>query len=174
MKIVEAVKKIYPDIQGGFIYWETKQDGSEWENPIDGLAWENTEFEKPTWEQIQAQLGIIELEEAKTSKLAELDKNRNDFCLIPIEHSGNTYATTLEAKNAINFYIASLPTLASAGDYYAANGEKVSLTKADFKALAALIQAREIESRDKREDLLTQINACTTLQEVAAINIDFE
>ena len=115
----------------------------------------------------------IQLQNAKATKITQLNQNRNNFCLIPIEYSGNIYATTLEAKNAINFYIASLSTLATSGDYYTAEGEKISLTKADFKALAVLIQNREIESRDKRENLLTQINACTTLEEVAAINIEF-
>jgi hypothetical protein len=111
--------------------------------------------------------------DAKNVKINQLNQNRSDFCLIPIEYNGNTYATTLEAKNAINFYIASLSTLASVGDYYTLTGEKVSLTKADFKALAALIQIREIESRDKREILLTEINTCTTIEEINAINIDF-
>jgi hypothetical protein len=111
--------------------------------------------------------------DAKNVKINQLNQNRSDFCLIPIEYNGNTYATTLEAKNAINFYIASLSTLASVGDYYTLTGEKVSLTKADFKALAVLIQTREIESRDKRENLSTEIESCITLEEVESINIDF-
>ena len=110
---------------------------------------------------------------AKTIKIGQLNQNRNDFCLIPIEYNSNIYATSLEAKNAINFYIASLSTLASVGDYYTSTQEKVSLSKTDFKALAALIQNREIESRDKRENLLTQINNCTTLEELNNININF-
>lgn len=111
--------------------------------------------------------------DAKTIKIRQLNQNRSNFCLIPIEYNNNTYATSLEAKNAINFYIASLSTLASFGDYYTSTQEKVSLSKADFKALAVLIQNREIESRDKRENLLTQINACTTLEQLNNINIDF-
>ena len=111
--------------------------------------------------------------DAKTIKIGQLNQNRSDFCLIPIEYNSNTYATSLEAKNAINFYIASLSTLASVGDYYTSTQEKVSLSKTDFKALAALIQNREIESRDKRENLLTQINNCTTLEELNNININF-
>jgi hypothetical protein len=111
--------------------------------------------------------------DAKTIKIEQLNQNRSDFCLIPIEYNSNTYATSLEAKNAINFYIASLSTLTSVGDYYTSTQKKVSLSKTDFKALAALIQNREIESRDKRENLLTQINNCTTLEELNNINIDF-
>lgn len=111
--------------------------------------------------------------DAKTIKIGQLNQNRSDYCLIPIEYNSNTYATSLEAKNVINFYITSLSTLASVGDYYTSTQEKVSLSKTDFKALAALIQNREIESRDKRENLLTQINNCTTLEELNNININF-
>lgn len=71
MKVIEAIKKIYPNIQGGFSYWETQYDGNALVNPIDGLVWENTEFEKPTWEQIEVQLDIVELEQAKSSKIDE-------------------------------------------------------------------------------------------------------
>jgi hypothetical protein len=60
--VAKAIKLIYPEIEGGFIYWQTKYDGSEWESPIDGLVWENTEFEKPTWEQIEAQFSAVFLD----------------------------------------------------------------------------------------------------------------
>jgi len=69
-KVIEAIQKIYPTIQGGFVYWETQQDLTPWENPIDGLVWENTEFEKPTWERIEAQFPAIDLDEAKAERVA--------------------------------------------------------------------------------------------------------
>ena len=59
LKVIDAIKKIYPEINGGFVYWETRQDGLAWENPIDGLVWENQQFEKPTWQQIQDNLGSV-------------------------------------------------------------------------------------------------------------------
>lgn len=71
MNIIEAIKKIYPNIQGGYGYAET-DNGVAWQNPIDGLIWENQEYPKPTWEQIQKVLPIVELEEAKEKKLKEL------------------------------------------------------------------------------------------------------
>lgn len=71
MNIIEAIKKIYPNIQGGYGYSET-DNGAAWQNPIDGLRWENQEYPKPTWEQIQKVLPIVELEEAKEKKLKEL------------------------------------------------------------------------------------------------------
>ena len=71
MNIIQAIKKIYPNIQGGYGYSET-DNGAAWQNPIDGLRWENQEYPKPTWEQIQKVLPIVELEEEKEKKLKEL------------------------------------------------------------------------------------------------------
>ena len=72
MNIINAIKKIYPNIQGGYGYAET-DNGVAWQNPIDGLHWESKEYPKPTWEQIQKVLPIVELEEAKEKKLKELE-----------------------------------------------------------------------------------------------------
>lgn len=175
MKVIEAIKKIYPTIQGGFVYWATQHDGTPFENSIDGLIWENTEFAKPTWAQIEAQLSIVELQEAKTSKLSQLNKNRNDFCLIPIEYQGNTYATTINAWAAISYLANGLATLSTEGQYLNLEGDNITLTKQDFKNIANLIQAREMASRDLRRDLKDQIEdeSCDTLEKLNAIDITF-
>jgi hypothetical protein len=78
--IVKAIQKIYPNIQGGFVYWQTKQDGSPLDSPIDGLVWENTEYNKPTWEQIEEKLLDIDLQEAKDIKISQLKANRDQAC----------------------------------------------------------------------------------------------
>jgi hypothetical protein len=172
--VVKAIQRIYPTTQGGFIFWETKPDGSPHKNPIDGLIWENTEFPKPTWAQIEAQLSIVGLEEAKTSKLAQLDKNRNDFCLMPIEYQGNAYATTINAWAAISYLANGLATLSTTVEYpNYPQGDNITLTKADFRAIAGLIQTKEMNSRDLRKAKIIEINACTTLDKINAINIDF-
>lgn len=62
MRVIKAIQKIYPDIKGGFVYWETKYNGEPLDNPIDGLKWENTEYQKPTWEQIEAHFPEVEIE----------------------------------------------------------------------------------------------------------------
>lgn len=61
--IIEAIKEIYPNINGGYMYWETQKDGTPWENPIDGLVWGNTEYTKPTWSQIISKFIIIKRQE---------------------------------------------------------------------------------------------------------------
>ena len=52
-KVADSIKKIYPDLNGGFVYFETKEDGTPWENLIDGLFWESEEFLKPDWQTIE-------------------------------------------------------------------------------------------------------------------------
>lgn len=64
--IHEALKKIYPQINGGYTFRIVEEDFDN------ALFWENQEYPKPTWEQIQKVLPIVELEEAKGRKLKEL------------------------------------------------------------------------------------------------------
>ncbi len=116
----------------------------------------------------------LALQEAKTSKISQLDKNRNDFCLIPIEYQGNFYATTINAWAAISYLANGLATLSTEAQHpNYPEGDNITLTKADFKTIATLIQGREMESRNVRKLKLEEINACTTLEEVNAINITF-
>jgi len=177
------VKGYYPDsinyasIPEPFIEIEdSEQDNSKQMCVIDGSY---QEYVKPL---------DIQLQEAKTAKLAQLDKNRNDFCLIPIEYQGNTYATTIEGKLAISFLANSLATLSTEAPYpNYPEGDNITLTKADFKNIANLIQAREMASRDLRKSKIDEINAIvidgqyfddqdqpiTPIQAVSAINIEF-
>lgn len=64
--IHEALKKIYPQINGGYTFRIGEEDFDN------ALFWENQEYPKPTWEQIEAVLPIVELEEAKEKKHQEI------------------------------------------------------------------------------------------------------
>ena len=70
--VIEAINLIYPSINGGFVYFESKSDGSSWDNPIDGLIWENQAFTIPTWKQIESKFEQIDLQNAKDGKIKEL------------------------------------------------------------------------------------------------------
>ena len=82
--IIEAIRTIYPAIQGGFAYWKTKDDGTPWDHPVDGLVWENEEFEKPNWDQIETVLSSIELKKFKETKISEIKKIRDQKNIEPI------------------------------------------------------------------------------------------
>lgn len=125
-KVIESIKKIYPEINGGFVYWESKYDGTALEHPIQGLIWENTEFPKPTWEQIEAQFDNVELNEKKLTKISQCKTylNQTDWYIIRMSDPSNSSIVpenilinranartwqndidnceTLEALNAIN------------------------------------------------------------------------
>ena len=64
--IHHAIKKIYPDLDGGYTFKESEE---KFEN---ALYWESTDYLKPTLEQIEKVLPIVELEYAKTQKHLEL------------------------------------------------------------------------------------------------------
>ena len=65
--IFKAIKIIYPQIEGGYTYWENQA------NPADGLIWENKIFPKPKWQDIEKLIPEIELQNAKEAKLAEIN-----------------------------------------------------------------------------------------------------
>jgi len=73
MNIIKAIQKIYPNLQGGFVYSET-DNGAPFLHPIDGLRWESQEYPKPTWEQIEPLLPALELEEAKEAKKRKIEE----------------------------------------------------------------------------------------------------
>ena len=65
--IHDAIKIIYPEINGGYIFKESEE---KFENALD---WESAEYLKPTLEQIEKVLPIVELEYAKTQKLHQIE-----------------------------------------------------------------------------------------------------
>jgi hypothetical protein len=99
--VVNAIKKIYPNITNGFVYWETKNNGEPWENPIDGLNWQNKEFDKPTWDQIKSKFNNIELTQAKEKKLKELEGIKNDLDSSNYDHYHNAYFPAYEVIDGV-------------------------------------------------------------------------
>jgi len=186
MKVIEAIKKIYPTIQGGFVYWKTQYNGSPLANPIDGLVWENTEFAKPTWSQIEAQLSIADLEEAKSSKLAQITPARDAFMYADIEYNGSTFTNSKVSGSNLDSEILDQTPLI---EWLDVSGNQVDLTLAEAKELKQLIKTKRRIGYFQEAALITQINAIvadgeyfdnqeppqpiTPVQAVNAINITF-
>jgi len=175
-KVIEAIQRIYPEIKGGFVYWETKYDGTPLDKPIDGLVWENTEFMKPTWKQIEAQFDICKLKESKINKINQLAKNRElkaekSF----VEYNGKTYSNSQNARNSIAGRIG-LMTNSSSPRFFLTfpNKEGVFLVKSDFVAIANLIDEKESDLRQQEQNLITAINTCSTIEELDNININLD
>ena len=70
--IFKAIKLIYPEIQGGYVFGENPA------NPADGLVWENKIFPKPKWEDIQKLIPQIEFDDAKTKKINEIGNAKEE------------------------------------------------------------------------------------------------
>ena len=184
--IIKAIQAIYPEvkdqdgaiidggIKGGFTYWESKQNGSPLDNPIDGLIWENTEFSKPTWNQIEAKLSNIQLQEAQDSKIAQISIKRETISEKSIvTHNSKDYANSQNARVAILRRIASLNDVETKVYFTYPDQEVVNLNKADFEAIAVLIEDKELLARQKEGDFISQVKVCLTVDEVNDINIDF-
>jgi hypothetical protein len=87
--VIEAVKTIYPNIKGGFSYWQTKPDGTPWESDIDGLVWENENYSKPNLEQLNGVIEAFLVKDAKAKKIAEIKAIRDSKNIEPItDHKG--------------------------------------------------------------------------------------
>jgi hypothetical protein len=87
--VIEAVKTIYPNIKGGFSYWQTKPDGTPWESDIDGLVWENENYSKPNIEQLNGIIETLLVKDAKAKKIAEIKTIRDSKNIEPItDHQG--------------------------------------------------------------------------------------
>lgn len=98
--IIKAIRKIYPDIEGGFVYWETKQDGSPLDNPIDGLKWENTEYPKPTWDQITSNMDSnIDILKTKHVSVIKSEANRKITLAYPEWKQRNHMAAVVDIQN---------------------------------------------------------------------------
>lgn len=69
-KVIKAILSLLPGAK--CTYWETKYNGDQWSNPIDGLEWFD-DRQKPTWKEIEDQIIINDLFEAKENKLKELN-----------------------------------------------------------------------------------------------------
>lgn len=75
--VVKAIQIIYPDIKGGFAYWETRKDGTKWDDPADGLVWDNKKYAKPSWSTIETKIAEVKLQNSKNIKCAQIDEIRN-------------------------------------------------------------------------------------------------
>jgi len=106
------------------------------------------------------------LAQAKLNKIAQLNKNRSDYCLEPILYDGNYYATTSNAQIAITYYIASLIDDASALYPNYPDGDNILLTRQDFINIASLIESKEMSSRDLRKTRTDEINSIEITPEI--------
>ncbi len=184
-KIIEAIQKIYPTIKGGFIYWETQPNvcpetgnylGERcWENPIDGLAWENTEFEKPTWEQIEEKLIDVDLEAAKAIKRKEINGLRDSRMAKDVCHKvgGKDYLfqRNITANLAWINYLESGSEVAVT-NWVTADNSIIDISQSDLVSICAHIRDRDTQAVVQARRSKNLLETLTTIEEVEAFDIN--
>ena len=160
------IKGYYPDsinytsIPDPFIEIEdSEQDNSKQMCVIGGVY---QEYVKPL---------NIQLQEAKTSKLAQITPARNAFMYADIEYNGSTFTNNQVSGNNITSALAIMGTSINWLDI---SGNLVVMTKTQLKELGALIIDKRNIGYFQEAVLINDINACTTIEEINAINITFE
>ena len=166
--IFKAIKQIYPQIEGGFSYWENQI------NPEDGLVWENKEYPKPTWKEIEALIPQVELQQAKEEKLAQLNQYyASDECW-----TFRLKSTTLKASltKTADFFAKVLPAIDSSFPVFFETDDKkiisTNLSNEKAKKINAKIQLEiSIHIKKLRIDTEAKILNCKTIEEIALIDV---
>lgn len=169
--IIKVIQEIYPNIKGGFVYWETKQDGSPLDNPIDGLIWENSEYEKPKWNDIESRLEFNELRQLKELKLKEIRDKKNEFIYLPIEYLGRKFINSEVSGNNLQ---AAYAFIDEPIDWLDIEGNPVTLTKLQLKELIGLILQQRSKGYFLEAQFKKQINDCSTIDELNNLVLDFK
>lgn len=114
-----------------------------------------------------------EVDLLKNKKIAQLASNRAQLAEnSTVSYNGNSFANSQNARIAILRYITSMTASSAAVSYFTFPERGiVPLVKADFQALATLIEENETALRTAEVILIQEINACTTIEAVNAIDI---
>lgn len=123
----------------------------------------------------ESEILAYKLQEAKTAKISEVKNACRTFRTLPLTVGGKTYKTTDNAKS--KFWIKVNGSLT--GDFpitwlESDNISFVSLTKIQASAVYDAFEAQDLSAYQQRGVYFNQINACTTLEQLNAININFE
>lgn len=174
MKIHEAIKAIYPDFTN-YSYCYTKPCGSPLDNPIDGLIWKNTEFEKPTWEQIEEKLTNIELEAAKVVKKAQINAIRDNRMAKDIHHKINgkdyLFQRNITANLAWINYLESGSEVAVT-NWVTADNSIIDISQSDLVSICAHIRDRDTQAVVQARRSKNLLETLTTIEEVEAFDIN--
>ena len=112
------------------------------------------------------------LQEAQDSAITQLASNRETLAKnSTVTLDGNTYANSQNAREAITWRVVTMDDIASSSYFTYPDKKMVHLTKADFQSLGDVIATNESTLRETESGLITDINNCTTIAEVEAIDI---
>lgn len=175
--IIKAIQKIYPNIDGGITYWESKYDGSALDSPEDGLIWENEIYSKPSWLEIEDALIEIALEEAKTAKKEEIIKARNSAFAKPL-HTRSNPDLYLRPQPQVNIFLAAYSMSDGATKEWAPCDKdgniqdlEVEFTKEELVSASNHYEERKTTQYNQARKRCRAVDALTTIEEVEAYDI---
>jgi len=168
--VINAIKKIYPGVQGGFVYWETKPDGSPWENPEDGLRWENTEYKQPAWSEIASKLDSLDLQEIRDIYYTELVKLREAEQYAPYTYNAIVLKATESSQNKLA-NVSDIFNGLSEITWLDINKNPITFTKNDIHNIKIGLYNRAFALYVKEGTIIAEINAITDLNTLEAYNV---
>lgn len=121
-------------------------------------------------EATQEEVDSFLLKEAKKEKRAQIAPARNNFIYADVAYKDTTFTNSPTSGNNLTVEIATETTLI---EWLDAGGDQVDLTLEEAKELAGLIKAKRRAGYFQESTLIKQIDACTTVEEVEAIEIIF-
>lgn len=110
------------------------------------------------------------LQEAKTSKIAQIHSERKEFLYLPITYNGSTFVNSeVSSSNLQGAYT----FIDEPIDWLNIDGNTVSLTKEGIRELALLLISHRSFAYFQEANLINKIKACETIEEINKINITF-
>lgn len=113
----------------------------------------------------------VQLQEAKTTKLAQITPARDAFMYADIEYNGSTFTNSkVSGSNLDSEILDQTPII----EWLDVSGNQVDLTLAEAKELKQLIKTKRRIGYFQEASLITQITReDITLEQLNAINIEF-
>jgi hypothetical protein len=119
----------------------------------------------------QNEIDIYKLEQTKSFKLTQITSARNIFMYANIEYKNLIFVNNQISGNNLTSEIATETLFI---EWLDLDGKQVNLTLKEAKELLELIKFKRRSGYFQEADLIKKINACTTLEEIESININFE
>ena len=117
----------------------------------------------------------IQLQEAKTSKLSQLESARKEFQYKNIELNGETYvASKIACDNLSGAIDVMIDNNLVQTNWINANDEAIILTLVEARNLRTAMFSQQSSAYFQELAFKEDINACITIEELNAININFE
>lgn len=123
----------------------------------------------------ESEILAYELQEAKTSKISQLESARKEFQYKNIELNGETYvASKIACDNLSGVIDVMVDNNLVQTNWINANGEAIILTLVEARNLRTAMFSQQSSAYFQEVAFKEDINACTTIAELNAINITFQ